>query len=103
MTAKKATHEMLHKRQYMSVGGKLKHIPAGTHVTLTTAQAEALEGRVKPIGDEKTIDLTEGEAKKKAAAEAKKKAQAEKKAKTEADKKAKDEAAAKAAEDSKSK
>jgi len=57
---KKATHIMVHKNQYMAIGGKMQRIPVGTEVTLTGATAKAMEskGRVRKIGDQKAVDLT---------------------------------------------
>ena len=56
----KATHTVVHRKQYLAVGGKLQHVPAGTEVTLTEAQAKSLEakGRVLKVGQKVAVDLT---------------------------------------------
>jgi len=56
----KATHTVIHRKQYLAVGGKLQHVPAGTEVTLTEAQAKSLEakGRVLKVGQKVAVDLT---------------------------------------------
>lgn len=74
-TPKKPNYVVDHKRLYLSVGGKLKHVPQGTPLTLSTEQAEKLGKRVKPIGGSASVDL-EAEAKAKAEAGAKAKAEA---------------------------
>ena len=57
----KATHVVVHPKQYLSVGGKLQHMPKGTELTLTAAQAESLEkkGRVARLGSKEAVDLTQ--------------------------------------------
>lgn len=57
---KKATHEVIHPKQFLAVGGKLQHVKAGTQLALSEKQAEALEakGRVRKLGDKKAVDLT---------------------------------------------
>lgn len=54
----KATHEVVHKRFYLAVKGKMQHMPVGTPLTLTAKQAEKMGARVKPIGGGETVDLT---------------------------------------------
>lgn len=56
----KATHVVVHPKQYLSVGGKLKHVPKGTEVTLSAKQGERLakRGRVLAVGQNKAVDLT---------------------------------------------
>ena len=60
MAAPKATHEVVHPKLQMSVGGKLQRIPVGTPLVLTEAQVQSLGAKVKPIGEKETIDLTGG-------------------------------------------
>ena len=54
----KATHVVTHKRLYMAVKGKLEHFPVGTPLTLTAKQERLQGGRVAPLGDKETVDLT---------------------------------------------
>ena len=57
---KKATHVIQHRKQYLSVGGKLQHVPKGTEVALDAKQGARLakRGRVLVIGEQKAVDLT---------------------------------------------
>ncbi len=61
----KATHIVVHPKQYLSVGGKLQHVPKGTEVALTPAKAKDLEakGRILKIGQKEAVDLTDEGAK----------------------------------------
>lgn len=60
---KKATHVVIHRKQYLSVGGKLQHVPKGTEVALAAKQGERYvkRGRVMAIGEQKAVDLTPDE------------------------------------------
>lgn len=57
---KKATHVVVHRKQYMAVGGKLQHVPKGTEVALTSEQGRRMSkrGRVLAIGQKEAVDLT---------------------------------------------
>lgn len=57
---KKATHVIVHPKQYMAVGGKLQHVPKGTEVAIEAKQGERMvkRGRVMVIGVQKAVDLT---------------------------------------------
>lgn len=57
----KSTHVVVHPKQYLSVGGKLQHMPKGSEVALSAKQGERLvkRGRVLAIGQKDVIDLTE--------------------------------------------
>lgn len=55
---KKATHVVVHRNLYMSVGGKTQHIEAGTPITLTANQVKQLRGKVKPMGEKRSVDAT---------------------------------------------
>jgi hypothetical protein len=60
---KKATHVITHRKQYMAVGGKLQHVPAGTEVAFNAKQGDAMEarGRAVKIGAAKALDLSADE------------------------------------------
>lgn len=49
-----------HKKQYLSVGGKLQKVPFGTEVTLDEKSAEALveNGKLVLASGSKSLDLT---------------------------------------------
>ncbi len=57
---KKATHVIQHRKQYLSVGGVLQHVPKGTEVALDAKQGDRLakRGRVLAIGQKAAVDLT---------------------------------------------
>jgi len=57
---KKATHVVLHPKQYLAVAGKLQHIPVGTELTMDEKAASGLvtRGRLGKLGGKKTVDLT---------------------------------------------
>ena len=55
--AEKVTHEVVHPKLYLSVGGKLQHVPAGTQVALTGQIAEGLGAKVLKLGSKKTVEL----------------------------------------------
>ncbi len=56
----KATHVVIHPKQFMAVKGKLQHVPKGTEVTLAAKHGERLakRGRVMVIGQKAAVDLT---------------------------------------------
>jgi hypothetical protein len=57
---KKATHVMVHPKQYMAVGGTLQHVPKGTEVAMSVEQGKRMvkRGRALVIGEQKAVDLT---------------------------------------------
>ena len=65
------THLVKHKRLYLAVGGKLKHVEKGSTLTLSSKQAKGLGQRVEEISSGKNLDLkTAAEEKAKAKAKA---------------------------------
>lgn len=56
---KRPTHEVVHPKLYMAVKGVLQHMPKGTPLVLSKDQVESLGKKVKVLGEEETIDLTE--------------------------------------------
>lgn len=60
---KRATHLVVHKQLYLSVGGKLQHVKEGSQITLSSEQAMKLGDRVRSITEEKSVDLTAEETK----------------------------------------
>jgi len=56
--SKRATHVVVHRNWYFTVGGKKQKMPVGMEVTLTDTQAKKIGDKVKKIGDKKSIDLT---------------------------------------------
>jgi len=55
--AEKVTHEVVHPKLYLSVGGKLQHVEKGTQLALTAAIAEGLGAKVLKLGTKKTVEL----------------------------------------------
>lgn len=51
------THKVVHAKLYLSVGGKLEHIPKGSTLELTDATAKGLGAKVEPIGKSKSVKL----------------------------------------------
>ncbi len=58
MATKKPTHVVMHRKLYLSVGGKLQHVKQGTGLSLDAKTAKALGGKVKPIVEGESVDLT---------------------------------------------
>lgn len=56
---KRPTHVVVHPKLYMAPNGKLEHIKAGTELVLDKKIAEKLGDKVKAIGEEKAIDMTD--------------------------------------------
>jgi hypothetical protein len=58
---KKATHVMVHPKQYMAVDGVLQRVPKGTEVAMSTEQGKRMvkRGRALVIGEQKAVDLTD--------------------------------------------
>ncbi len=58
--SKKATHVVVHPKQYLAVGGKLQHVPKGTEIVLSKEQGERMVERKRAvaIGQQKAVDLT---------------------------------------------
>ena len=54
-----ATVEVVHPKLYLSVGGKLQHVPEGTPLDLSPKIAEGLikSGKCRKIGDKKSIKI----------------------------------------------
>ena len=61
--SKKATHVVAHKKLYLSVEGKLQHVPAGTEIVLDEKTADKRGKKVKKLGEQKAVDLTKGDPK----------------------------------------
>jgi len=61
---KRATHEVVHPRLYLSVGGKLQRAEVGLQLVCTDAQAKSYGKKVRKLGGKKMVDLTEKESKK---------------------------------------
>lgn len=55
--AEKLTHEVVHPKLFLSVGGKLQLVPAGTQLSLTPAMAEGLGAKVLKLGNKKSVEL----------------------------------------------
>lgn len=55
--AEKPTHEVIHPKLYLSVGGKLQHVESGTQLFLTAKIAEGLGAKVLKLGTKKTVEL----------------------------------------------
>lgn len=81
----KQKRKVVHQKLFLSVGGKLEHVPAGTEISLTAEQVESL-GDKTVAASAKSVDVDDAQAKKEAAA--KKAEAAAKKAEAEAAKKA---------------
>ena len=66
---KKATHEVVHPKLQMAVGGVLQRVPVGTQLALSDAQAKSLlrQGKIVCLKEKKTIDLNAAKAVEKAA------------------------------------
>lgn len=56
---KRATHTVAHPKLYLSVNGKLQHVPQGTPIVLSKERAEKAGNKFMAIGNEKSLDLTE--------------------------------------------
>jgi hypothetical protein len=58
---KKATHVMVHPKQYMAVGGVLQRVKKGTEVAMSVEQGKRMvkRGRALVIGEQKAVDLTD--------------------------------------------
>ena len=54
-----ATCEVVHPKLYLSVGGKLQHVPEGTQLDLSQKIAEGLikSGRCRKIGGKKSVKI----------------------------------------------
>lgn len=55
--AGKVTHEVVHPKLFLAVGGKLQLVPAGTQLLLTDAMAKSLGSKVKSLAAKKTVKL----------------------------------------------
>ncbi len=55
---KKATHVMVHPRQYMRVNGKLQRVDKGTEIALSEEQAAKFGKKVMKLGQKKAVDVT---------------------------------------------
>ena len=56
---KRPTHVVAHKKLYMAVEGKLQHMKQGTELVLSDKVAEKLGKKVRVMGEEDAVDLTE--------------------------------------------
>lgn len=56
---KRPTHEVVHPKLYMAVGGVLQHVEKGTPLVLSPEQVKSLGKKVKVLGEKETVDLTE--------------------------------------------
>lgn len=59
-SSRKATHVVMHRNQFLSVGGKLQRLAKGTEIVLSAEQGARLakRGRVMVIGQQEAVDLT---------------------------------------------
>lgn len=66
---KKPTHEVVHPKLRMAVGGKLQRVPKGTQLALSEIQAKSLlkQGKIVCLKEKKTLDLDKAKATAKAA------------------------------------
>ncbi len=56
--AKTVKRIVAHPKLYMSVDGKLQHIPKGTELTVTGAQCESLGTKLMDPAEQKKLDAT---------------------------------------------
>ena len=59
MSEENATHTVAHPKLFLSVGGKLQHVPKGSSVSLSDAVAKGLGGKVFKIGTAETVVVDE--------------------------------------------
>ena len=56
---KRAPHVVVHPKLYLMTEGKLQHKKAGTELVLDKKTAKELGKKIKKLGEEETIDLTD--------------------------------------------
>ena len=59
MNDKKPTHIVNHDSLYLSIGGKLQHVPRGTQVALNREQEKSVKRFVTAIKETKAVEVDE--------------------------------------------
>lgn len=65
MSDNKPTHEVVHPRLFMGVGGKIQHVEKGTLIYLNADQAKKLGKKIKSLAKQRVVDLKQPSNKKK--------------------------------------
>ena len=60
MADKKFDYVVQHSKLYFAVDGRLKHVPAGTEISMTKKQAKRLRGKIVAKGTVPVVDVGGG-------------------------------------------